>query len=95
MIRFELVRVVITKDDTGEFNVGETYCAIKDRAEFAPNTIQFQPYGIITHPIDAKTLMDMVEEANMTNNPINLCDDAYFNWAIYDDVDCEEIDNVD
>lgn len=95
MKRFELVRVVITKDDTGEFNVGETYCAIKDRAEFAPNAIQFQPYGIITHPIDAKTLMDMVEEANMTNNPINLCDEAYFNWVIYGDVDCEEINKID
>ena len=35
MRRFELVRVVITKDDTNGLRVGETYCAIKDRMEFA------------------------------------------------------------
>lgn len=95
MRRFELVRVVITKDDANGFRVGETYCAIKDRAEFAPDAFIFQPYGIVIKPIDAKTLFDMVEEANISNNPLPLCDDEYFNWVIYDDTRCEEVGSVE
>lgn len=94
MKRFELTRVVVKKDITHELEVGKTYCAIRDNSEFAPNALKFQPYGIITYPIDAKTLHDMIEEANISGDPIPLCDATYFNWVIYDNVECVELNIV-
>lgn len=94
MKRFELTRVKITKDESGDFNVGEVYCAIKDNDEFSPEWLangQFQPYGLILKPIDAKSLHDVMEEANISNDPINLCDNEYFNWVIAGITDCEEV----
>ena len=94
MKRFELTRVIIKKDITHDFEVGKAYCAIRDNSEFAPDALKFQPYGIIIYPIDAKTLHDMIEEANISNNAIPLCSDTYFNWAIYDDVECVELERI-
>lgn len=94
MKRFELTRVRITKDESGDYNVGEVYCAIKDNSEFSPEWLangSFQPYGLIIKPIDAKSLHDVMEEANISNDPINLCDCEYFDWVIADITDCEEV----
>lgn len=94
MKRFELTRVRITKDESGDYNVGEVYCAIKDNDEFSPEWLesgQFQPYGLILTPIDAKNLYDVIEEANISNDALDLCDIGYFDWVIAGITDCEEV----
>lgn len=94
MKRFELTRVRITKDESGEYNVGEVYCAIKDNDEFSSEWLtsgQFQPYGLILKPIDAKSLYNVIEEANISNDSLTLCDCAYIDWVIVGITDCEEV----
>ena len=94
MKRFELTRVKVTYDETGDYPAGEIFCAIKDNSEFTPEWIelgQFQPYCIIHHPIDAKEVADLIQEANITNDPIHIMDDKYFDWVIKGITDCEEV----